>query len=312
MPSRTIINSRLRSQLIQAIGSSASLTFDEPMSRHTTFRIGGSADAFFEPENESEIIRALQYCAGQEIPVTLIGNGSNLLVSDHGIRGLVLSVGQPFSGLSIQGCCIEAKAGTRLSVLAGAAAKAQLTGLEFASGIPGTLGGAIQMNAGAYNACMQDVIVETDILDEQLNPVTITGQEHQFAYRHSLFSDRSVIIIKARMSLKNGDIKQIFDCMTDLANRRRCSQPLELPSAGSVFKRPAGYYAGKLISDCQLKGFAIGDAQVSEKHAGFIVNRGQATAHDVRKLIEHIRRTVLDQQGVRLETEIKVIGDWST
>ncbi len=309
--SRSVFSGHLRALLLAELGPAAErLSFDEPMDQRTTFEIGGPADAFFEPETDEELIRALHFCAGRQLPITLMGNGSNLLVSDLGIRGLVLTLGNHFSGTRLEGAVLQARAGTRLAVLSGLAHKASLTGLEFASGIPGTLGGAIQMNAGAYGGCMQDVLIETQALDERFQPVTFTGEDHRFGYRRSVFSDRGLIILRACMHLKAGDPDQILERMVDLSNRRRQSQPLDWPSAGSIFKRPPGHYAGKLISDCQLKGLAIGQAQVSEKHAGFIINRGQATADQVRQLIAHIQQTVYQQTGVRLETEIKLVGDW--
>ena len=309
------INQTLQKDLVQALAvlagdTPARLRFSEPMDRHTSFRIGGLADAFFEPASIQEIDQALSFCKRHQIPCTIIGNGSNLLVSDLGIRGLVLAVGDSLSGIERQDNTLLVMAGTRLAALAAFAARQELTGLEFASGIPGTLGGAIQMNAGAYDGCMQDVVRQTQYLDEDLNCRYMTGEEHQFSYRHSGFSDRSTGILRAHLELNPGTYAAITARINDLAERRRQSQPLELPSAGRVFKRPPGFYAGKLISDCQLKGLCIGDAQVSEKHAGFIVNRGAATARDVRRLIEHIQAVVSAQTGVRLEPEIKCIGDW--
>lgn len=311
MIAQSLITGALRQTLPTITGQAGErLRFDEPMSRHTSFRIGGSADAFFEPAESGEIEQAIFFCRVHELPCTIIGNGSNLLVADQGIRGLVLVIGDHFSGIEPADGSFDVKAGTRLSALAARAAQLHYTGLEFASGIPGTLGGAVQMNAGAYDACMSDVVVQTDYIDEQLEHRTVTGADHRFDYRRSVFSDRPVIILRSRLKLKQGDYAGIVARMADLSDRRRRSQPLDLPSAGSIFKRPPGFFAGKLISDCGLKGFRIGDAQVSEKHAGFIVNLGQATAGDVRNLMEHIQETVLHKTGVRLEPEIKFIGDW--
>lgn len=311
MISLVSVNNAVKQDLIATLGRAQQrLRFDEPMRRHTSFRIGGAADAFFEPADTEEIERAILFCRSHELPCTIIGNGSNILVADQGIRGLVLVIGEHFSGIENQDGIFDVKAGTRLSALAACAAQQQYAGLEFASGIPGTLGGAIQMNAGAYDSCMQAVVTRTEFIDEQLNRRTISGEEHQFDYRHSTFSDRTVIILRSQLQLQKGDRAQIIARMADLAERRRQSQPLELPSAGSTFKRPTGHYAGKLISDCALKGFRIGDAQVSEKHAGFIVNLGQATACDVLRLMEHVQMTVLRQTGVQLEPEVKLVGDW--
>lgn len=286
------------------------LRFAEPMSQHSTFGIGGRADIFFEPVDTAEIIQAVQFCRQHGIPLTVIGKGSNILVSDQGVRGMVLAVSSRFSGVEQEEGLFLVKAGTRLAHLAGVAARLHYGGLEFAAGIPGTVGGAVQMNAGAYGSCMQDVVLETEYLDEQQNICTVNGPGHQFSYRHSMFSDRQCIILRVAYRLEQAEYSQIITKMTELTEKRRRSQPLELPSAGSTFKRPPGHFAGKLISDCKLKGLRIGDAQVSEKHAGFIVNLGQATAFEVRSLISRIQSTVLHDTGVLLEPEIKFIGDW--
>lgn len=313
MGSMPIVKKDIRQAMQCCLDSAGNrLHFDEPMDRHTTFRIGGKADAYFEPADVMEIKRAAHFCVEQGIPCTLLGNGSNILVSDRGIRGLVMAIGPHFSGIEYQGTRVRVKAGTRLAVVAASSAEAGLTGLEFASGIPGTIGGAIQMNAGAYDGCMQDVVVETEYLDEQLMCCHVQGAAHEFAYRHSLFSDQSFIILQTELQLAEGKAEHIKAKIADLSRRRRASQPLEWPSAGSVFKRPEGFFAGKLISDCQLKGMTIGGAQVSEKHAGFIVNRYEATARDVFQLIHVIQKTVMDQTGVWLEPEIKFIGDFSS
>jgi UDP-N-acetylmuramate dehydrogenase len=313
MGSMPIVKKDIRQALQRCLGPAGDrLRFDEPMDRHTTLRIGGTADAYFEPADVTEIKRAARFCVEQDIPCTLLGNGSNVLVSDQGIRGLVMTIGSCFSGIEYQGTRVRVKAGTRLAVVSAAAAEVGLTGLEFASGIPGTIGGAIQMNAGAYDGCMQDVVVETEYLNEQLIRCHVQGAAHEFTYRHSLFSDRSLIILQTELQLAEGKAEHIKAKMTDLAQRRKASQPLEWPSAGSVFKRPEGFFAGKLISDCRMKGMSIGGAQVSEKHAGFIVNRNAATARDVFQLIHVIQKTVMDQTGIWLEPEIKFIGDFSS
>lgn len=301
----------LKQELYAVLGTDKTrLRFDEPMSRHTSFRIGGKADVYFEPAGDLEIIQALQFCRTNNIPCTVIGNGSNILVADSGIRGLVLVIGDHYAGITCVENQFEAKAGTRLTTLAAAAARNRYTGLEFAAGIPGTVGGAIQMNAGAYGSCMQDVVVETTFLDDQLQYCKIKDEEHRFEYRRSIFSEHDFVILHARLSLNQGDPDQIMTRMAELSESRRRTQPLEFPSAGSVFKRPPGYYAGKLISDCQLKGLSVGDAKVSEKHAGFIINTGRATAQDVRRLITQVQTIVAEKTGIWLETEIKFIGDW--
>ncbi len=286
------------------------LRFNEPMALHTSFHVGGSADVYFEPENESEIRQAVDFCRQNGWPWTILGNGSNILVSDRGIRGLVLVIGEAFSGMEINGSVLTAQAGARLASMASLAARNGLSGLEFASGIPGTLGGAILMNAGAYGCCMSDIIRNTDYLDADLEKKQIEGSAHRFAYRQSIFSEQESIILGAQLALRPDSGEAILARMADLACRRRQSQPLDLPSAGSTFKRPPNHYAGKLISDCHLKGLQIGAAQVSEKHAGFIVNLGQATAADIRTLIDKVRSIVAAETGVCLEPEIRFIGDW--
>ncbi|HAL74517.1 MAG TPA: hypothetical protein DCM45_05415 [Clostridiales bacterium] len=286
------------------------LSADEPMAAHTSFRIGGPADIFFEPASDDEIILMASYCQERDIPLTILGNGSNILVADAGIRGVVIAIGEPMAGIIQQDDLVMAGAGTRLATLSSWAANHGLSGLEFASGIPGTLGGAILMNAGAYDHCMAEVMVLTEFLDEKLQVSAVVRQEHQFAYRSSIFERRCLIITRACLQLTPDEPQAIIARIADLNQRRRASQPLELPSAGSAFKRPAGYYASKLISDCGLKGCRIGDAQVSEKHAGFIVNVGKACATDTRRLFKYVRQVVADRTGVTLEPEVRFIGDW--
>lgn len=287
------------------------LRLNEPMSLHTTFRIGGCADIYFEPESEDEIQKAILYSQSHSLPCTILGNGSNILVSDQGIRGLVLAFGEPYAHMWRDGSQIIAQAGARLAAVAAFAAHSGLSGLEFASGIPGTLGGAILMNAGAYESCMADVIIQTDFLNDRMDHQQAQGNGHRFGYRSSYFLENASIILGAAIQLKPDRSEDILLRMADLAARRRASQPLDLPSAGSVFMRPPGFYAGKLISDCGLRGVRFGDAQVSEKHAGFIVNRGQATACDVRSMLVYVRDRVAAETGVHLEPEIRIIGEWS-
>jgi UDP-N-acetylmuramate dehydrogenase len=290
--------------------ASCRLNSDVLMSERTTFRIGGPADILFEPNSDEEITRIVQYCRAKGIAVTVIGNGSNILVSDKGIRGVVLLIGDNFSGIDHHGDMLVVRAGTKLSAVAAYAAQRGLAGLEFASGIPGTLGGAILMNAGAYDHCMSEIILLTEYLDDDLKLRSLVKIEHEFGYRKSKFSDGDRIIIRANLQLGHDVQQAIYDRMADLAAKRRASQPLDLPSAGSAFKRPAGYYAGKLISDCGLKGYMIGDAQVSEKHAGFIVNRGRACATDIRELFKRVQEVVHKQTGVYLEPEVRFVGEW--
>jgi UDP-N-acetylmuramate dehydrogenase len=286
---------------------------DEPMADHTTFRVGGPADFFIEPATVAEIQAVLRAARDSEVPVTLLGNGSNVVVADAGIRGAVVSLGQPFAKISREGLSIQAQAGAKLSSIAAFAAREGLGGLAFASGIPGTLGGAVMMNAGAYDHCMAEIVTEVEYLDEKGELQTACGESLGFGYRISCFKDTGRIITSTRMVLSPEEPTAIWDQINTLAQRRRQSQPIELPSAGSAFKRPPGYYAGKLIADCGLKGCRISGAEVSVKHAGFIVNRavGETTAADVRSLFEKVQAVVYSQFGVQLEPEVRFIGDWS-
>lgn len=279
-----------------------------PMSRYTTFRVGGPADVLFFPASVEELQEALAAAKAKGIPVCLIGNGSNLIVRDGGIRGLVIALGEPFSELRVEGAQVWAQAGARLSAVAAAAQRAGLAGLEFASGIPGTLGGGCAMNAGAYGGELKDVLVWADVLlDGELH--RLSRDEMEMGYRSTLPLRRGAIVLAACFELRQDDPEAIQERMRDLANRRREKQPLNLPSAGSTFKRPEGHFAGALIEQCGLKGCTIGGAQVSEKHAGFIVNVGDATAADILNLIEHVQRVVRAQTGVHLETEVRVLGE---
>ena len=279
-----------------------------PMSRYTTFRVGGPADVLFFPASVEELQEALAAAKAKGIPVCLIGNGSNLIVRDGGIRGLVIALGEPFSELRVEGAQVWAQAGARLSAVAAAAQRAGLAGLEFASGIPGTLGGGCAMNAGAYGGELKDVLVWADVLlDGELH--RLSRDEMEMGYRSTMPLRRGAIVVAACFELRRDDPEAIQERMRDLANRRREKQPLNLPSAGSTFKRPEGHFAGALIEQCELKGCTIGGAQVSEKHAGFIVNVGDATAADILNLIEHVQRVVRAQTGVHLETEVRVLGE---
>ena len=279
-----------------------------PMSRYTTFRVGGPADVLFLPASMEELRTALAAAKAEGVPVCLIGNGSNLIVRDGGIRGLVIALGEPFSELRVEGAQVWAQAGARLSAVAAAAQRAGLAGLEFASGIPGTLGGGCAMNAGAYGGELKDVLVWADVLlDGELH--RLSRDEMEMGYRSTMPLRRGAIVVAACFELRRDDPEAIQERMRDLANRRREKQPLNLPSAGSTFKRPEGHFAGALIEQCELKGCTIGGAQVSEKHAGFIVNVGDATAADILNLIEHVQRVVRAQTGVHLETEVRVLGE---
>ena len=281
---------------------------DEPMSRRTTFRVGGPADVFFLPESAEQLVKALDAARAAHVPAVVIGNGSNLLVRDKGIRGLVIALGEGFSEIKIDGSTIEAQAGVSLAKLASAAQAAGLSGLEFASGIPGTLGGGCAMNAGAYGGQLSDVLIDARVLlDGALR--TLTLDEMQMGYRTTLPLRLGGIVVSARFALTMDDPGAILARMKELNARRRDKQPLNYPSAGSTFKRPEGHYAGALIEGAGLKGRRVGGAQVSEKHAGFIVNTGGATAADILALIGVVQDAVLARSGVRLETEVRVLGE---
>lgn len=281
----------------------------EPMSRHTTFRTGGPADLLVQPEAE-QIAPILEVCRKEEIPWTVIGNGSNLLVGDGGIRGVVLEIGKQMSDIVIEGTVITAGAGAMLSSIASRAAAAELTGMEFASGIPGSLGGAVVMNAGAYGGEMKDILQEVTVLTPEGTVQTLSVEELELSYRHSIIPEKGYLVINAILKLQQGNADEIQSIMDDLKEKRVSKQPLEYPSAGSTFKRPEGYFAGKLIQDAGLRGFRVGGAQVSEKHCGFIINRDQATSTDICQLMQQVSEIVYEKFGVRLEPEVKKIGEF--
>lgn len=282
---------------------------NEPMNKHTTFRIGGSADVLVTP-GVSETAEVLRLCKNHDIPVTIIGNGSNLLVGDQGIRGVVIEFGRPAEEIVIQGEQMHVTAGTMLSKAANEAAANGLSGLEFAAGIPGTVGGAVVMNAGAYGGEMKDVIRTVTVLTKEGERQTLTLEELDLGYRHSCIPENNYIVLSAELSLQKADTEQIRTVMADLRERRVAKQPLEYPSAGSTFKRPEGYFAGKLIQDAGLRGYQVGGAQVSEKHCGFVINKGDATARDVRQLITDVQKKVYEEFHVQIEPEVKMIGEF--
>lgn len=281
---------------------------DVPMAHHTTFKIGGPADLLIEPESIESFARLVKLCRVESVPMMVVGAGSNLLVSDKGIEGVVVKLAEAFDFVTIDGTEITCGSGTSLAKLAKHAQRAGLSGLEFASGIPGNLGGAIYMNAGAYGGEMKDVVMETTCIDEDGNIQTTKGDAHGFSYRHSIFCKEKKYIISAKLQLVPKNPEEILKTMQELNARRKEKQPLEKPSAGSTFKRPEGFFAGKLIEDAGLKGARLGGASVSEKHAGFVVNNGDATCADVVALIQHVQSVVMEKFGVMLEPEIRVIG----
>ena len=283
---------------------------DEPMKRHTTFRIGGPADFFLLPSTVDEVRGILEICCEEELPYFILGNGSNLLVSDKGYRGVIIQLYRNFSNISVEGNEICASSGALLSQIAAAARNASLTGFEFAGGIPGTLGGAVFMNAGAYGGELKDVLKEAVVMTEQGEILTLPVEKLDMGYRTSRIKKAGYLVLEARLVLEQGDMDKIRDTTKDLTEKRVSKQPLEYPSAGSTFKRPEGYFAGKLIMDAGLRGYQVGDAQVSEKHCGFVINKGNATAADVLTLIENVREKVQEQFGVTLEPEVKFLGEF--
>ena len=281
---------------------------NEPMKNHTTFKIGGPAQYYVTPESVTQIQEVVSLCRDKNIPLHVIGNGSNILVGDDGVDGVVLALFNTFSDYEIKDNVITAQAGMSLIKLAVIALREGLTGLEFASGIPGSVGGAVYMNAGAYDGQMKDVVTSVTVLDEAGNIRILGRDELDMGYRTSAVAKHNMIVLQVIIELKAGDKEQIKDRMNQLSELRKQKQPLEYPSAGSTFKRPEGYFAGKLIADAGLKGYSIGGAAVSEKHAGFVVNMGGATAKDVVELTDYIKKRIIEQFGVTLELEIKKIG----
>jgi len=280
--------------------------YDEPLCGHTTFKIGGPADALALPESRDELRKLAGILKNNDVRFMIIGNGSNLLFSDSGYRGVIIKINRNMSKLNITDDAITAESGALLSVVASEAMKASLTGLEFASGIPGTVGGAVYMNAGAYDNDIKDIFLSAEVLDDDGSINKYGPEEMDFSYRHSKLSEYG-ILLSAVFKLQSGIYESIKAKTDKLTENRRLKQPLDMPSAGSVFKRPSGHFAGKLIMDSGLKGYSIGGAQVSEKHCGFIVNKGGASCDDVLRLIEHIQATVFNCFKIELVPEIRVI-----
>ena len=282
----------------------------EPMSRHTTFRAGGPADFFVTPEKEGQVRKTLSLLKEAQVPRYIMGNGSNLLVGDRGYRGVILQICKKMNRIRIQDTVIQAQAGALLSKVAAEAQAKGLTGFEFASGIPGSLGGAAMMNAGAYGGEMKQVLIQAQILNASGEIEDVLAEEMELGYRSSVFSRNGGVILSASIQLEPGDPPAIQSRMEELKFLRTSKQPLEYPSAGSTFKRPEGYFAGKLIQDAGLRGFQVGGAQVSEKHCGFVINKDQASAMDIRSLMEQVSEKVYTRFGVRLEPEVKLIGEF--
>ena len=302
-----LLDNDFKKSLIDLVGE-GNIKYDEPMKNHTSFKVGGPADVLAVPKNAFQLIEIFRLCGAKGVPVFVIGNGTNLVVRDKGIRGVVLKTAN-LNRFSVNGDILEAGAGMPLSEISDIALEHGLSGMEFAFGIPGTLGGAVAMNAGAYGSEMRDVVMKTEYMDGSLEIKTAEGEYHRFGYRTSFIQEEGGIVLKSFLKLVKKD-RSVIKAMTDDLNaRRKLAQPLEYPSAGSVFKRPEGYYTGRLIEECGLKGFSIGGAQISAKHCGFIVNTGGAAAKDITDLIVYVQETVKARFGVSLQTEIKIVGE---
>lgn len=295
--------------LLSAMIPKTNIKENEPMKSHTSFKIGGVADVFVSPTTKEQLVDAIRICKENQVPYYIIGNGSNLLVSDKGFRGVIIEVSKNLSEIRREANLIIAEAGALLARIAKTAELADLTGFEFAHGIPGTLGGAVTMNAGAYDGEMKDVILQAQIIDEQGQIQTLTKDELALGYRTSIIQKKGCIVLEVVIELQPGNKEEITAKMKDLAGRRKDKQPLEYPSAGSTFKRPVGHFAGKLIMDGDLRGYQVGGAQVSEKHCGFVINKGDATCEDVMELIAHVQKVVKERFNVALEAEVRIIGE---
>lgn len=280
----------------------------EPMKKHTTFRIGGKADCFVCVENTLQLKEVQAYLQGLQIPYYVLGNGSNLLVSDEGYRGVILEIGDKMSDIRVEGNCIVAQAGALMSKIAHVALEHGLTGFEFAAGIPGTIGGGVVMNAGAYGGELKDVITTVEVINRDGEILLLDNAAMEFGYRTSILKKQPYIVTEVKIALQEGAGENIKATMDDLGKKRREKQPLEFPSAGSTFKRPEGHFAGALIMNAGLRGFQVGGAQVSEKHCGFVINKGNATAEDVKELIKQVQKEVKTQFGVDLEPEVIFLG----
>ena len=287
---------------------------DEPMSAHTTFRIGGPADYFVVPEDAASLGRGVALCRAEGVDYVITGNGSNLLVGDGGYRGVVFHICHTMDDVAYEEkgteLLVEAGAGVMLSSLARQVSSKGYTGFEYATGIPGTLGGGVTMNAGAYGGEISDNLLWAELMDEAGAVLRLERDRLKLSYRHSVMMEQPLVVLRAGFSFTKGDAMAITEKVAELSRSRKEKQPLEYPSAGSTFKRPEGYFAGKLIQDCGLKGFRVGDAMVSEKHSGFVINVGHATAADVMTLIRHVQQEVDRQFCVRIEPEVRMIGEF--
>ncbi len=296
-------------QLINCIDKERVLV-DEPMKQHTTFRVGGNADYFVMPQSPEEVKSIVALCKEADMPYYILGNGSNLLVGDKGYRGVIIQIYKEMNHIRIDGDKVIAQAGALLSRVGNATLEAELTGFEFAAGIPGTVGGAVVMNAGAYGGEMKDIIASATVLTQDGDIITINKEDLELGYRTSVIAKKGYVVLEAEYQLQKGDKEAIRARMDELKVQRVTKQPLEYPSAGSTFKRPEGYFAGKLIQDAGLRGFQVGGAQVSEKHCGFVINKDQATAADIQELMRQVSDKVMQEFGVKLEPEVKTLGEF--
>lgn len=302
------MNNELLNEL-QKIIEASDIREMEPMKQHTTFKVGGPADVLVTP-NFAQLPEIVAFCRKHEVPYYILGNGSNLLVGDKGIRGVVIAITNRMAEIVCEDEYIIAQAGATLGQIAAKAADASLAGMEFAAGIPGTVGGAVVMNAGAYGGEMKDIIESVVVLDTEGRQRTLMTDELDLAYRHSCILEKDYIVLQVTLHLAKGDKTEIRAKMAELREQRLSKQPLEYPSAGSTFKRPEGYFAGKLIMDAGLRGYQVGGAQVAEKHCGFVINKENATASDIITLMKDISDKVEAQFGVKLEPEVKMLGEF--
>ena len=303
------MNEAVKQKFCQVLGKEQVL-FEEPMKSHTTFRIGGPAEVFIMPKSVKQVQMAVKICQEEQIPYFILGNGSNLLVSDRGYRGVIIQMDRNMGEIQVEGTEIQAAAGALLSSIAVAARRESLTGFEFAGGIPGTLGGAVVMNAGAYGGEIKDVLKEVTVMDGEGKIFTLPASELEMGYRTSIIKTAGYLVLSARITLSRGEEEDIKARTRELSEMRTQKQPLDYPSAGSTFKRPEGYFAGKLIMDSGLRGYSVGGAMVSEKHCGFVINKGNATAEDVVSLMKHVTEVVQEKYGVTLEPEVKFLGEF--
>ena len=305
----TLQKEEIYRKLLELTGDEQRVQMDVPMDEHTTFRTGGPADVMAEPSCTEELATMISLLGDRDVPYFILGNGSNVLVKDKGYRGVVINIAKQMSGISITGTTLTAQAGAMLSTASREACEHSLSGLEFASGIPGSVGGAVFMNAGAYGGEMKQILTSVTAVSEDGVVARYSAAELDLGYRHSIFEMNGAVITEVTMDLRYGDQEKIMDRMKDLAERRRSKQPLNLPSAGSTFKRPPGHFAGQLIDEAHMRGASVGGAQVSPKHAGFIVNNGGATSQDILELITLVQMRVREVSGITLETEVRVIGE---